>query len=153
MEKLNLPAYSFRIKTNPDQKRYIFDMIRQKNILLTPEEWVRQHLIRFLVEEKEYPSSLISVESGVKVNHLSRRYDALVYNRQGKPILLLECKAPSIKISQDTFDQIVAYNRTIQASYLLVSNGMNHYFCKINPEIKKVSFLSDIPIFDDLLVD
>lgn len=152
MEKLNLPSYSFRIKKYPDNKQYIFDEIRQKNILLTPEEWVRQHLIRFLIEEKDYPPSLISVESGVKVNQLSRRYDALVYNRQGKPVLLLECKAPSIKINQDTFDQIAAYNRTILAGYLLVSNGMNHYCCKINPDMKKVNFLADIPAFDDLFV-
>ena len=103
MEKLNLPAYEFRIKKDSNNKLHIFDAIRQKNIHLTPEEWVRQHMIRFLIEEKEFPASLISIESGVKVNRLSRRYDALVYNREGEPILLLECKAPTVKIKQDSF--------------------------------------------------
>lgn len=147
MDKLNLPVYSFKIKKASNNKLYIFDAIRKKSILLTPEEWVRQHLIRFLIEEKEFPASLISIESGIKVNQLARRYDALVYNRQGNPILLIECKAPSVRINQDTFDQILAYNWRVQASYLIVSNGINHYCCKINPVTRKFDFLEDIPMY------
>jgi hypothetical protein len=150
MEKLNLPAYEFRIRKDINDILYIFDAIRKKDIQLTSEEWVRQHMIRFLIEEKKFPASLISIEAGVKVNRLARRYDALVYNREGEPILLLECKAPTVKIKQDTFDQILAYNRTIKASYILITNGMNHYCCKINPELKKFDFLQDIPPFNSL---
>jgi hypothetical protein len=153
MEKLNLPAYEFNIKKDANDNLYIFDAIRRKNILLTPEEWVRQHMIRFLIKEKDFPASLISIESGVKVNQLSRRYDALVYNREGEPILLLECKAQTVKIKQDSFDQVLAYNRTIKANYILVTNGMNHYCCKINPETKKFDFLEDIPKYDSLSND
>jgi hypothetical protein len=145
MEKLNLPDYRFRIKKVSGSRLLIFDEIRQKNILLTPEEWVRQHILRFLVEEKKYPSGLISIESEVKLNRLMRRYDALIHNRQGKPVLLVECKAPSVKIKQDTFDQILAYNRSIKAAYMLVTNGLKHYCCHINPDSKKFDFLSDIP--------
>jgi hypothetical protein len=150
MEKLNLPAYRFRIKKSSDDKLFIFDEIRQKNILLTPEEWVRQHLIRFLIEVKKYPASLISIESGVKVNRLSRRYDALVYSRQGYPILLMECKASTVSINQTTFDQIVAYNQTVRAKYLLVSNGMKHYCCKLNTDARNYNFLEDIPPYHSL---
>jgi hypothetical protein len=153
MQKLNLPAYEFRIKKDPNNKLFIFDAIRQKNIHLTPEEWVRQNMVRFLIEEKEFPAPLISIESGVKINQLSRRYDALVYNKKGKPILLIECKAPSVKIKQNTFDQTLAYNHTIKANYILVTNGIRHYCGKINVETKKFDFLEDIPVYSDLSGD
>lgn len=129
---------------------FIFDDFRKKNIRLTPEEWVRQNILRFLMEEKGVPRSLISIESGVKINRLSRRYDAVICGRQGEPLVLVECKAPSVNIQQTTFDQIIAYNRSLKATYLLVTNGLKHYFCKIDKEQHKYIFLEDIPAFDTL---
>jgi hypothetical protein len=150
MEKLNLPEYSFRISRSAGKKDLIFDPFRNKNVILTPEEWVRQNILRYLTEEKKFPPSLISIEAGVRVNRLARRYDALVYDRMGKPLLLVECKAPSIQIIQGTFDQVAAYNMPIKAGYLLVTNGLKHYCCKMNPNATEYSFLQDIPSFEAL---
>jgi len=148
MEKLNLPAYEFRLSQNKEGQVYIFDALRKKNLLLTPEEWVRQHILRYLIEEKGYPPSLISAEAGLKVNQLSRRYDALIYNRRGEPVLLIECKAPSVSVKQETFDQVLAYNRQLQASHLLVTNGLKHFCCRIDPDSKQYIFLEEIPAFE-----
>jgi hypothetical protein len=150
MEKLNLPAYSFQITKSATADLLIFDPLRKKKVLLTPEEWVRQNIIHFLIEEKKFPESLISLEAGIKVNRQSRRYDALIYSRSGTPLVLVECKAASVAILQDTFDQVTAYNRTVKANYLLITNGIKHYFCKINMETKRYEFLDDIPVFDEL---
>ncbi|MBN1599607.1 MAG: type I restriction enzyme HsdR N-terminal domain-containing protein [Bacteroidales bacterium] len=148
--KLNLPDYAFRITKNADNKLVILDILRKKNVLLTPEEWVRQNFLKFLIEEKKYPPSLISVESGVKINRLCRRYDAMVYNRKGNPVVLIECKAPGVKIGQETFDQVSAYNLSIKAKYIMVTNGLKHYAVVHNPEQKKFEFISEIPVFDSL---
>jgi hypothetical protein len=150
MDKLTLPEYSFRIRQYENNKAVIFDPIRKKDVLLTPEEWVRQNLIRFLIEERFFPSSLISIESSVKINKLNRRFDALVYSRIGHTLLLIECKAPNVEIRQETFDQIIAYNHKLNAPYMLVSNGLKHYFCKINLLEKKYIFLDDIPKYEEL---
>ncbi len=150
MQKLNLPEYSFKITPSEDKKLLIYDSFRKKNILLTPEEWVRQNMLKFLVEEKEYPASLISIESGIKVNRLVRRYDALVYDRNGKPLMLIECKAPGVPVNQGTFDQISAYNLSALARYLLLSNGMIHYCCKLNVLKNAFDFLEEIPSYNKL---
>jgi hypothetical protein len=150
MEKLNFPYYEFRINQSAENKLLIFDPVRKKEILLTPEEWVRQHIIRFLIDDRNFPSSLISVEAGLKVNRLSRRYDLVVYNREREPFVLIECKAPSVPINQKTFDQVVAYNLTVRAQYLLISNGKKHFFASYNANLKKFQFLEDIPFFDKL---
>ncbi len=150
MQKLNLPEYSFKITTSEDNKKWIYDWFRKKDILLTPEEWVRQNILFFLVNEKMFPAALISIESGIKVNRMARRYDALVYNRQGNPLLLLECKAPDVKINQDTFDQISAYNLTVLAKYLLITNGKSHYCCKFNEQKNSFDFLEGIPSYEEL---
>ena len=150
MEKLNLPDYTFRLSKNEEGEVYIFDELRKKKLLLTPEEWVRQHILRYLIEEKGYPGSLISAEAGLKVNQLSRRYDALIYNRKGEAVLLIECKAPSVTVKQEVFDQILAYNREIKASHLLVSNGLKHFCCRIDPDSKQYVFLKEIPDFEFL---
>lgn len=151
MQKLNLPEYSFKITTSEDKKQWIYDSFRKKNILLTPEEWVRQNLLKFLVKEKEYPQSLISIESGIKVNRLVRRYDALVYARNGNPIMLIECKAAGVAINQDTFDQISAYNISVLSKYMLISNGIKHYCCKLNDNKKSFDFLEEIPYYNKLI--
>ena len=125
MQKLNFPFYTFRFK-NSENKVSIFDEIRKKFIILTSEEWVRQHVVQFLLEEKKYPKSLINVEKVLKVNGLRKRYDVVVFNPDGSIYILIECKAPQIKIAQSTFDQIARYNMTMQSQFLMVTNGLNH---------------------------
>ncbi|QLE00032.1 type I restriction enzyme HsdR N-terminal domain-containing protein [Galbibacter sp. BG1] len=144
MQALNFPAYQFRFK-NSENKVQIFDPIRKKFIQLQPEEWVRQHVVSFLISEKNYPKSLINVEKELLVNTLKRRYDVLVYNSNGSIELVVECKAPSVKITQATFDQIARYNLSLKAEYLMVTNGLDHYFCKMDYQQEKYIFLKDIP--------
>ena len=131
MQKLNFPTFTFRFK-NSENKAAIFDEIRKKFIILTPEEWVRQHVIQFLLQVKNYPKSYINVEKLIKINDLNKRYDVVVYQPNGELFLLIECKAPEVKISQQTFDQIARYNLVLKAKYLMVTNGLNHYFCQMD---------------------
>jgi hypothetical protein len=150
MEKLNLPTYSFNIKLI-EQRKYIFDFIRRKFVILTPEEWVRQNFLRYLVDEKKYPASLIAVEMEFKLNNLSKRSDAVVYNKLGKPFLIVECKASSVKIDQKVFDQIARYNMKLNVEYLIVTNGLEHYCCKIDYENNNYIFLKEVPLFKELV--
>lgn len=147
MQKLNFPSYSFRFK-NSENKVSIFDEIRKKFIILTPEEWVRQHVVRFLLEEKKYPKSLINVEKVLTVNGLRKRYDIVVFNTDGSIFVLVECKAPEIKTAQAVFDQIARYNITMKAQYLMVTNGLNHYFCQMDFENEKYQFLRELPDYE-----
>jgi predicted type IV restriction endonuclease len=147
MQQLDFSSYTFRFK-NSENKVSIFDEIRKKFIILTPEEWVRQHVVRFLLEEKKYPKSLINVEKVLKVNGLRKRYDVVVFNSNGSIAVLIECKAPQITIAQDTFDQIARYNMTMKADYLMVTNGMNHYFCQMDFENEKYQFLPELPEYN-----
>ena len=147
MQQLNFPSYSFRFK-NSENKVSIFDEIRKKFIILTPEEWVRQHVVRYLLEEKKYPKSLINVEKVLTVNGLRKRYDIVVFNPNGSIFVLVECKAPEIKTAQATFDQIARYNMTLKAHYLMVTNGMNHYFCQMDFENEKYDFLQELPDYE-----
>jgi len=144
MQQLNFPSYSFRFK-NSENKVSIFDAIRKKFIILTPEEWVRQHVVQFLINEKNYPQSLLNVEKVLQVNGLRKRYDIVVYNSDGTIHILIECKAPEVTISQNTFDQIAQYNMTLQSNYLMVTNGLNHYFCQMDFENEKYQFLAELP--------
>lgn len=146
MQQLNFPSYSFRFK-NSENKPYIFDEIRKKFVVLTPEEWVRQHVVRYLIDDKKYSKSFINVEKLVKVNGINKRYDIVVFDSRGNIFLLIECKAPVVPISQKTFDQIAQYNLILKASYLMVTNGLNHYFCQMDFENEKYSFLSALPDF------
>ena len=148
MQQLNFPSYSFRFK-NSENKVSIFDAIRKKFIILTPEEWVRQHVVQYLLQDKNYPKSYINIEKLIKVNELNKRYDIVVYQPNGELFLLIECKAPGVKISQQTFDQIARYNLVLNAKYLMVSNGLNHYFCKIDFENEKYVFLEELPNFGE----
>ena len=144
MQQLNFPSFSFRFK-NSENKVSIFDAIRKKFIILTPEEWVRQHVVQFLMTEKNYPQSLLNVEKVLQVNGLRKRYDIVVYNSDGTIHILIECKAPEVTISQNTFDQIAQYNMTLQSNYLMVTNGLNHYFCQMDFENEKYQFLTELP--------
>jgi hypothetical protein len=144
MQPLNFSAYIFRFK-NSENKRAIFDEIRKKFVVLTPEEWVRQHVIQFLITEMKYPKSWINVEKVIKINGLTKRYDVVVFNPNGTIFLLVECKAPQITLSQETFNQIARYNLTLNAQYLMVTNGLNHYFCQMDFQNEKYHFLQNLP--------
>ena len=144
MQELNFPKFSFRFK-NSENKISIFDEIRKKFVILQPEEWVRQHCVQYLIQNKKYPKSLINVEKEIKVNDLRKRYDIVVYNNNGSIHIIIECKSPKNIINQNTFDQIARYNLTLNADYLMVTNGLNHYYCKMDFEAKRYEFLKDIP--------
>jgi hypothetical protein len=146
MQKLNFSNYQFRFK-NTENKISIFDEIRKKFVILTPEEWVRQHVIQFLIQEKGYPKHLIAVEKQLKINDLIKRFDVLVYDNQAKPLLLVECKAPKIAINQAVFDQIAQYNMKVNAAYLMLTNGLNHYYCLMDAQVEKYEFLAELPDF------
>lgn len=146
MEKLNLPEYEFRIKEE-EGKKYIFDSIRKKFVALSPEEWVRQNFIEYLKSEKKYPESLMAVEKQIVINHNPRRFDLLIYLRNGQPHLIAEFKAPNVKITQETFDQVVRYNMALRVERVLVSNGLQHFACEIDYKNNKVKYLNELPEF------
>ena len=146
MQVLNFPVYDFRFK-NSENKVYIFDVVRKKFVVLQPEEWVRQHVVHYLLQVKKYPLSLINVEKQLKVNDLKRRYDIVVFEPNGQIQILVECKAPEVPISQSTFDQIARYNMQLKSTYLMVTNGLNHFYCEMDFNEEKYSFLKDIPDF------
>lgn len=144
MQKLNFPSYSFRFKNNQN-KIAVFDELRKKFIILTPEEWVRQHCVKFLHKEKNYPLSLINVEKQLKIAGLTKRYDIVVFEPGGDIQIIVECKSPTIKINQDTFDQIARYNLSLKANYLMVTNGIEHFYCKMDYENENYIFLKELP--------
>ena len=146
--ELNFPKFPFRFK-NSENKISIFDCIRKKFVILQPEEWVRQHCVLYLIEEKGYPKSLINIEKELIVNDLKKRYDIVVFNTDGNIHLIVECKAPSITVNQQTFDQIAQYNRVLSASYLMVTNGLNHYYCQMDFKNERYDFLKDIPNYNE----
>ncbi|MRT91894.1 type I restriction enzyme HsdR N-terminal domain-containing protein [Ancylomarina sp. 16SWW S1-10-2] len=150
MEKLNLPSYNFNIKLE-EQRKLIFDSIRKKYVVLTPEEWVRQNFISYLVENKNYPKGLIAVEKKVDVNRMPQRSDIVLYNNKAIPVMIVECKASCVKISQDTFNQIARYNMKLQVPYLVVTNGLKHYCCEINYETNSFHFIPEIPDYKKIL--
>lgn len=150
MQDLNLPQYDFRIEGSEDQLS-IFDPIRKKYVALTPEEWVRQHFIQYLIHEKNLPSGLILLEKTLVYNKMKRRPDIVAHDRQGKPILIVECKAPDVKITQETFDQIARYNSVLKVPYLIVTNGMKHYCCLMDYSLGKYAFLKDIPMYEEMI--
>jgi hypothetical protein len=147
MQKLNLPTYAFKLKSN-EKHTLIFDNLRKKYFVLTPEEWVRQHFVKFLIEEKKYPVSLIALEKELTLNNRKKRTDIVIFDKQGNPDIIVECKAPRIKISQATFDQIARYNLKLKAKYLVLTNGIEHYYCKMDFENETYIFLEDIPNYN-----
>ncbi|WP_422080038.1 type I restriction enzyme HsdR N-terminal domain-containing protein [Ulvibacterium sp.] len=146
MQKLSFPTYDFRFKSR-ENKICIFDAIRKKFVVLLPEEWVRQHVVQYLMQEKGYPKSLINVEKQLTINSIKKRYDVVVFKNDGSIHTLVECKAPKIKITQHTFDQIARYNMKLKADYLMVTNGMEHFYCKMDYKEEKYHFLEHIPDF------
>ncbi|MFK5879396.1 MAG: type I restriction enzyme HsdR N-terminal domain-containing protein [Flavobacteriaceae bacterium] len=144
MHKLNLPSYQFKIKSS-ENKQLIFDTLRKKYVVLTPEEWVRQNFVQYLINEKNYPRSLIAIEKQLTINTLKKRFDILIFNTDGSSKIIVECKAPTIKITQDTFDQIARYNLKLNADYLVVTNGLTHFSCELDNQNEKYIFLKEIP--------
>ena len=149
MKELNLPQYSFRFRET-DGKEMILDPIRRKFVKLTPEEWVRQNFIRYLIDAGKYPPGLIGVEVMSDYNKLRKRVDVLMHDRNGKPVLIVECKSWDIKLDEKVFDQIVCYNMGFRVPYIVVTNGIDHYACRIDAEWTKYEFLMAIPLYEDL---
>jgi hypothetical protein len=141
---LNLPQYSFRIKETSG-KKLIFDGFRHRWVALTPEEWVRQHFARYLTDEKHFPPSMVAIERSLRMNQRDFRTDIVLFSKSGKPVVVVECKAPEVKISQQVFDQIVRYNLDLRVSYLIVTNGLTHYCCCFDPSKLTYTFLPEIP--------
>jgi len=149
MQRLNLPEYSLKTRIN-EGKQEIFDIVRKIYVTLTSEEWVRQHIIHYLIESKHVPASLLAVEKKVVLNQLTRRTDVVVFDRNANPRMIVECKAPQIKINQDVFDQIVRYNMVLKVDYLLVTNGLKHYCCKMLYDQMNYQFVENIPEYEEL---
>ena len=147
MQQLNLPIYNFKLKST-ENKTLIFDKIRKKYVVLTPEEWVRQHFVMYLLEDKKYPVSLVALEKQLTINNLKKRSDILIFNKEGKPEIIVECKAPNVAISQDVFDQIARYNLKISANYLAVTNGLQHFYCKMDFDNESYIFLRELPSYN-----
>lgn len=147
--ELNLPSTDLRV-TIKDDKELIFDSLRRKYVALTPEEWVRQNFVSFLINHKGYLAGLMNNEVSLVQNGIKRRCDTLVSDKYGNPIVIVEYKAPNVEITQKVFDQIVRYNYVFRAKYLIVSNGLNHYCCCINYDEGNYSFLNEIPSYADL---
>jgi hypothetical protein len=143
---LNFPEFEFKIQES-EGKLSIFDSLRKKYLILTPEEWVRQHMISFLVQYRNYPKGLFSLEKEVIYNSLQKRFDILVLDRAGNPFLLIECKAPEVKLSKKTVEQVAVYNKTIGAAFMGISNGKQHLFLKYNFEVNNYDQISDLPQF------
>jgi hypothetical protein len=149
MFRLNLPQYEIKIGEK-DGKRTIFDFLRRKYVSLTPEEWVRQHFTHYLTEHKGYPKGLMGNEVELHIGDKRLRCDTILYNKQGKPQMIIEYKAPNIQIQQKTFDQISVYNLLLHVDYLIVSNGLQHYCCKMDYDNQKYLFLQDIPDYENI---
>ncbi len=145
---LNLPPHPFKI-IRKDESLYIFDELRKKMLVLTPEEWVRQHFIQFLIHQQKYPKSLIKLEGGLKLHKLQKRTDILIYNKNGKADVLVECKASTVRIDQQVFDQAARYNMIHQVKHLVVTNGLDHYFCEMDYENQSYCFSPDCPSYQE----
>ena len=150
LKELNLPEYSFSISGEPGSEM-IFDRIRRKYVRLTPEEWVRQNFIRYLVNEGSYPEGLIAVEAGFKLNRLRRRVDVLIHDRTGKPRMIVECKSPDTPLNEVVFEQIATYNMQFRVPYLVVTNGLIHFACRMDFDSNTPCYLNVIPQYEEMI--
>ncbi len=149
MIALSLPPIAAKLHEDSTGTK-IYDRLRRRYVALTPEEWVRQHFVAFLITEKRYPASLMANEVGLSLNGATRRCDTVVFDRGGRPAVIVEYKAPTVSITQKVFDQIVRYNMVLRAGVLIVSNGLSHYCCRVDYKNRQVVFLADIPDFEAL---
>ena len=151
MIALNLPPAELKLSQREGQT-YVFDTLRRRYIKLTPEEWVRQHFVHFLMEHKGYPQEMLANEVALSLNDTTKRCDTVLYDGNARPCMIIEYKAPHIRLSQRVFDQISRYNIVLRVPYLIVSNGLEHYCCKVDYDSQTYSFLRDIPSFESLKV-
>lgn len=148
--QLNLPEYGARVRRLDDGALQIYDDLRRKFVALTPEEWVRQHFVHWLLDVKHYPASLTANEVGLRLNGTLRRCDTVVFGRDGLPAVVVEYKAPEIAITQRVFDQIARYNLVMRAGYLVVSNGLDHYCCRYYHATGRYAFVREVPAWENL---
>lgn len=146
MERLNLPPFDYKIKES-GANSLIFDALRKKYVVLTPEEWVRQHFMHYLILQLNYPKSLISIERGTSYNKLQKRTDLCVYNNEGRPHLLVECKAAHVPVTQEVVRQVSVYNQSLQARFVVITNGLHHYCWQVDFETRSYTPLPEIPPF------
>ena len=144
LPNLNLPAFEPKLR-EMDGKIGIFDSLRKKYLILTPEEWVRQHWINFLINHQNFPKGLVALEKGLVYNNLQKRTDLVVWNQEGKPYLLIECKAPAVKLTQKTVEQACLYHQKIHSKFLILSNGMNHLSLEWIDEKKEFIQIKEFP--------
>ena len=147
MVKLNLPPFNFELKHDQD-KILIFDLLRKRYVVLTPEEWVRQHFTNYLITHLNYPKALIKVEGGLLFNKLQKRSDIVVFNREGSPWMVIECKAPDLKLSHRTVHQASIYNHSLKAKYLVITNGLKHICCEIDWINAKTMVVDSMPPYE-----
>ncbi|HEY9047644.1 MAG TPA: type I restriction enzyme HsdR N-terminal domain-containing protein [Ohtaekwangia sp.] len=147
MIQLNLPSFEYQV-TKADGKWWIFDILRKKRLVLTPEEWVRQHFIHYLIQELKYPKALIKVEGGLSYNQLAKRSDIVVFNREGKPWMVIECKSPDVAISEHTLHQAATYNATLKANFLVVTNGLHHFYFRTDWSANTTQALDAMPVYE-----
>ena len=145
LPRLNFPYTKLRID---EKENRVFDTVRKKQVLLTPEEWVRQHVIEFLIDYRKFPKGLLAIERKIKYNQMDRRCDIVAYGKNGKPRLIVECKAPDIRIDQSVFDQIARYNMSLQVNWLMITNGIDHYYCHVDLVNKSYKFIEELPDAD-----
>lgn len=149
--QLNIPTEEFRYKKGVNgEKTQIFDKLRRRFVALTPEEWVRQNFVAYLINHKGFPSGLVANEVALVQNGIKRRCDSLVIDLQGNPLMIIEYKAPTVNITQEVFNQILRYNSVLRAKYLIITNGMVHYCCKLSDDTSEYTFIMDIPIYSQL---
>jgi hypothetical protein len=146
LQPLHLPPYPFKI-TDLNGQLTLFDEIRKKQVIITPEEWVRQHFVQYLINQKSYPKTLIKLEGGLKLHGMPRRTDIVVFNPEGEKILMVECKAPSVAINQKVFDQVARYNITHKIALLAVTNGLQHYYCSVDFNNGSYKFIEELPTY------
>lgn len=147
MVTLNLPAFRHQLRQQVGRTT-IFDTIRKKYVALTSEEWVRQHFVNYLIHHLKYPKALIRIEAGLRYNQTQRRSDIVVYSREGTPFMVIECKAPSVALSATVFEQVAVYNQSLRAPYMTVTNGLDHYCCRMDYETSTYAFMEAMPEYE-----
>lgn len=150
MQILNFPPLEITVRQH-NNRREIYDPVRKRYFVLTPEEWVRQHVISYLLLEKHVPMNLVAVEKNLKINTLTKRFDVVVFNRNARPLMLIECKAPGIKVNESVFDQAARYNMSLKAGLFLITNGIEHYCCRIDFENSLYVFMNEIPLYQEMV--
>jgi hypothetical protein len=150
LPQLNFPEYKFTLIERGNSIE-IFDPVRRKYVRLTPEEWVRQHVLQFLIHEKKVPSSLIGVEKRLKIGQMLKRFDVVVFSNEAAPLLLVECKAPELEIRESVFDQAARYNLSLKANYFMITNGLDHYNCRLDYQLKTYVFIQALPEYAAML--